>query len=335
MTKVSPKDFFLHIGIIASLYVSSISLISLLFQIINISFPDVLEYSYYSASYDPYSAGIRWAIASLVIVFPIFVLLSWLAQKDYMVFPEKREMGIRKWLVYITLFLTSIAIATDLIVLINSFLSGEVTTRFILKIAVVLVTAGLIFGYYLWDMRRGSASNIMIPNVFRIIAVLIVIASLVIGFVVMGSPGTQRKLRLDEQKVNDLSSIQWQVISHWQQREKLPVLLTDLNDDISGYYAPLDAQTGQQYEYRVVSGGVNPSFELCANFNLESKNNPRYNYGDQPIPVDIGGGIGSTDAKTSLWYQESNNWKHGVGRTCFTRTIDPELYPPYKDDVLR
>lgn len=334
MFKVTPKDFFMHVGIIATLYVSAISLISLLFQVINISFPDVLEYTYFG-SYDPYSAGIRWAIASLVIVFPIFVLLSWLVQKDYVAFPEKREMGLRRWLTYITLFLTGIAISIDLIVLINSFLSGEISTRFILKVAVILVTTGLIFGYYMWDVRHANVSNTKVPNMFRILAILIVVASLVLGFVIMGSPSSQRKLRLDEQKVNDLSSIQWQVISHWQQKEKLPAQLTDMNNDISGYYVPLDAETGQPYEYRVVSGGTDPSFELCANFNLESKNDPRYNYGEKPIPVDIGGGIGSSDSRAALWYQESNNWKHGAGRTCFTRTIDPELYPPYPDPVIR
>lgn len=327
--KLSPKDFFLHIGIIASLYVSAISLISLLFQIINLSFPDILEYSYYYASYDPYSAGIRWAIASLVIVFPVFIFLSWLVQKDYTAFPEKRDMGLRRWLNYVTLFLTGIAISVDLIVLINSFLSGEISTRFILKVLVVLVTAGLIFGYYIWDMRRGVASGTKVPNTFRIIAVVIVLASLITGFIVMGSPGTQRKIRLDQQKVNDLQTIQWQVINYWQQKEVLPAQLEQLNDDISGYYAPVDSETGQPYEYRVITGGTNPSFELCANFNLESKQDPRYENDDRPIPVDIGGGIGSTSVTKETLYRE-NNWQHGEGKTCFTRTIDPELYPPYE-----
>jgi hypothetical protein len=331
-TKMSPKDFFLHIGIIVSLYVSSISLISLLFQVINLSFPDVLDYSYYYGAYDPYSAGIRWAIASLVIVFPIFVFLSWLAQKEYSAFPEKREMGLRRWLTYITLFLTGIAIATDLIVLINSFLSGEITTRFVLKVAVVLVTTGLIFGYYLWDMRHGSSTNTKVPNIFRAIAVLIVIASLITGFLVMGSPGKQRNIRLDDQKVSDLQSIQWQIISYWQQKESLPAQLSGLNNDISGYYVPVDPETKQPYEYRVIAGGTNPSFELCADFNLESVKDPRFG-SDQPIPVDIGGSIGDS-SKIGLQYQE-NNWQHGKGRTCFTRTIDPELYPPYPDPLVR
>ncbi|HLP43694.1 MAG TPA: DUF5671 domain-containing protein [Candidatus Nanoarchaeia archaeon] len=332
--KLSPKDFFLHIGIIVSLYVSSISLISLLFQVINLSFPDVLDYSYYYGAYDPYSAGIRWAIASLVIVFPIFILLSWLVQKEYVAFPEKREMGLRRWLTYLTLFLTGIAIAADLIVLINSFLSGEITTRFVLKVAVVLVTTGLIFGYYLWDMRHGSATNTKVPNIFRIVAVLIVVASLVTGFVVMGSPGKQRNLRIDGQRVSDLQSIQWQVISYWQQKKVLPDQLEQLNNDISGYYTPLDFETGQPYEYRVISGTTNPSFELCANFNLPSPKDARYGYEDEPIPVDIGGGIGDSSSRAAVWQQE-NNWKHGEGRTCFTRTIDPDIYPPYDEELYR
>jgi hypothetical protein len=323
------KNFFLHLSSQIAFYAIVINLVTLLFKIINKAYPQVNSgYYYYSID-----SSLSFPVALIIIVFPIFILLSWLVQKEYIAVPEKREMGLRRWLVYITLFLTGIAIATDLIVLINSFLSGEISTRFILKVAVVLVTTGLIFGYYLWDMRYGSVSNTKVPNIFRIVAILIVVASLVTGFIVMGSPGKQRNLRLDEQKVNDLQSIQWQVISYWQQKATLPTQLSELNNDISGYYAPVDPETKQPYEYRIISPGTNASFELCADFNLESVKNPRYGYDDQSIPVDIGGGIGNS-AKIGLEYQQ-NNWQHGEGRTCFARTIDPELYPPYKDGILR
>ena len=42
--------------------------------------------------------------------------------------------------------------------------------------------------------------NTKVPNIFRIVAILIVVVSLVTGFIVMGSPGKQRNLRLDEQR---------------------------------------------------------------------------------------------------------------------------------------
>lgn len=316
MPKITPKDFFLQIGIIITLYVSAVSLIALLFQVINIAFPDALEFSYYSYSYDPYSAGIRSAIASLIIIFPIFLFLSWLSQRDLLKFPEKRSLGIRRWLVYLTLFAAGAAIATDLVVLVNSFLGGEITTRFILKVLVVLVTTGLIFGYYVWDLRRQWDMKTSIPMFFRGLAILIVIASLVTGFVIMGSPLTQRDFRLDEQKIYDLQSVQWQIINFWQQKEKLPGQLSELQDPISGFIIPVDAETGQSYEYRPL--GAN-SFELCATFNQKSPKN--YYQGDSSIPVD-------TSYTIEGMSRQQGNWYHDEGRVCFNRTIDPDLYRP-------
>ncbi len=313
MLKMSPKDFFLHIGAMIALYVSSISLITLLFQVLNIVYPDPL--SYYV---DPYSTGIRWAIASLIIVFPIFLLLSWLVSRDYSKNPEKRGLGIRKWLIFLTLFLTGIAIVTDLIVLVNSFLGGELSSRFLLKVLVILVVAGFVFGYYLWDLRRSNGTGAGKPKMFAIGAGALVVVSLGIGFWIMGSPGSQRLIGFDLQKVNDLQNIQYQIVYRWQREAGVPSNLGQLNDSISGFVAPLDAQTGEPYEYKKVS---DLAFELCATFNKES-NDSLDKAMMRSVPVqNIKGVYGPV---------ETDNWKHGVGRVCFSRTIDPKLYPVNK-----
>jgi len=90
--KTTPKDFFLQLGVMTALYVSAISLINLLFQTIDYAFPDAL--AYYG---DPYSSGIRIAIASLVIIFPLFIFLSRMNSKDFAIWPEKRELPVRRW----------------------------------------------------------------------------------------------------------------------------------------------------------------------------------------------------------------------------------------------
>ena len=310
MNKMSPRDFFTHIGVIVTLYVSSISLIALLFQVINIAYPDPL-YGYL----DPYSSGIRWAIASLIIIFPLYIFLSWLLDREYRLNPEKRNLGIRRWLTFLTLFVTGAAIATDLIVLINSFLGGEISLRFVLKVMVVLVVTGFVFGYYLWDLRRTSQTTSGRPRIFAVIAGLMAIASVIGGFVIMGSPNTQRLMRLDAAKTDDLQIIQWQIVNFWQQKRALPSQLADLNDAISGFMVPLDpeAEKGKKYEYRIIS---NLSFELCADFNLASRDG--YGKDGRAVPIQSGFGPGI----------EQTNWQHGVGRVCFERAIDPELYPP-------
>ncbi len=302
-TQMTPRDFFLHVATMVALYVSSISLIALLFQIVNVAFPDPLMSGYYV---DPYSSGIRWAIASLVIIFPLYIFFSWMIGKDQKANPEKRNLGIRRWLTFITLFLTGVAIAIDLIVLINSFLGGEISVRFGLKVLAMLVVTASVFGYYLWDLRGNDLTSKR-QKVCAIIAAVFVLSSIVGGFVIMGSPMTQRKIRFDEQKTQHLQTIQWQIVNYWKQKQALPVQLTDLNDPISSFMVPVDPQTTQPYEYKKTG---TMSFELCANFNTE------YN---QPVPAmyEMNDGV-------------NENWQHGMGRACFTRTIDPELYPAIK-----
>ncbi len=293
-----------------ALYVSTFSLLALLFQVINIAYPDPL----FSRYIDPYSSGIRWAIASLIIIFPLYLLLSWILQRDYRLVPEKRNLGIRRWLVFITLFFTGAAIVIDLVVLINSFLGGEITTRFFMKIFAVLVVAGFIFGYYLWDLRRSTEHQTKLPKFFAGIAAVLVVGSIIGGFLIMGSPAKQRQLRYDAEKVTDLNEIQWRVISSWQAKKTLPANLEVLNDSISGFSVPVDPQTGQSYEYRATSAFM---FELCANFNRQNADD-QTNYAEPYYPA--------MNDKSLAYGMENSNWQHAAGRQCFTRTIDPEMY---------
>ena len=150
--KTSPKDVFMHLLAIISLYVSAGSFVALVFQYINIAFPDPLQQGdYYLRS--AYSA-VRWAIATLVVVFPVYVVTNWLLAKGYVQNPTLRNLRIRKWLVYFTLFAASLFIIGDLIALIYNFLQGELTVRFFLKILTVFFVAGSVFWYYFLDIRK-------------------------------------------------------------------------------------------------------------------------------------------------------------------------------------
>ncbi|MFA4937030.1 MAG: DUF5671 domain-containing protein [Patescibacteria group bacterium] len=150
--KTSPKDFFLHLLAILALYFSAISFLVLLFQYINILIPDILD----SGSYDiraSYFGKIRWSMSSLIVVFPVYLITTWFLNKGYRANPEKRNLRIRRWLIYFTLFVTAVIIIGDLVSLIYNFLGGELTTRFLLKILVVFFVAASIFTYYFWDLK--------------------------------------------------------------------------------------------------------------------------------------------------------------------------------------
>ena len=160
---------------------SVVSFLVLLFQYVNVLLPDPLGPSLQGV-YD----GIRLASSILLVSFGVFLLLSWLLEEDLRAQPAKRELRVRKWLVHFTLFLAALTIIVDLITLLNRFYGGEITARFLLKTLAVLLVAGTTFGYYLWDLRRGSAPA-AIPRRFARGAAVVVVASIVAGFFIGGS----------------------------------------------------------------------------------------------------------------------------------------------------
>ena len=299
-THNTPRDVFLYLLAIIALVMTATNLGALLFQFINIYVPDALsnQYFYREGAY----GTIRWTVATLIIVFPVLVWAWRFLRKDIAKFPEKKELKIRKWLLYLTLFIAGVVVIGDLIALIYNFLQGELTVRFGLKIAVVLAIAGSIFWHYLGELhgRAGRGAH----RVFIWTVAVIVVASVVTGFVVAGSPQSRRIARFDEQRVMDLQSIQWQIVSFWQGKTRLPTSLGELRNDISGYVAPTDPVSGTAYEYRTTGG---QSFQLCAQFQTDTS--------AEKVP------------KSTASREWGQNWIHPAGRFCFQRTIDPQLYP--------
>ena len=163
-------------------------------------------------------------------------------------------MGVRKWLTYLTLFIAGVTIITDLIILINTFLGGEITARFAFKVLAVLIVAGVIFAYYLYDLRRdvGQKSSQMKMLVWAVS--FGVLASIIGGFFIIGSPFTLRMKRFDERRVNDLQNIQYQIVNFYQRKGVLPNSLDELKDPLSGFNIPLDPDTNAPYEYEKISG---------------------------------------------------------------------------------
>ncbi len=316
-TKNLPRDTFLYLLAIVTLIASAISFGTLLFQYINIYFPDVLSDSYWSSSmfYD----FIRQALAALVVVFPVYVWASWFLNKDIKEFPEKSELKIRKWLLYLTVFAAALVIIGDLVVLIQTYLNGELTTRFLLKVASIFFIAGATFYHYFLQLKtpkKNSSKVISSSRFFMMIIVGIVVATIIFGFFVAGSPQSRRLERLDERRVNDLSTIQSQVINYWQTKSKLPADLTILAGLSFGISIPNDPETNNAYEYKVLS---NLKFQLCATFETANVNSPPTNdRAVKPIPVPAGIGPDGT-----------TNWQHGIGKICFDRTIDPEVFKPF------
>ncbi|MEK7582112.1 MAG: DUF5671 domain-containing protein [Patescibacteria group bacterium] len=294
--KMTAGDFFLHLGVVVVLYVFVGFLLNLLFTVINVAYPPVGSYSYFTPS-------ISFPVAALTVLFPVFILLSWLMYRSYDADMSKKQLGIRKWLTFLTIFVTSGVIIGDFIFVIYLFLDGsDFTAGFISKTLSLFVIALVIFLYYTQDLRDKISSGQR--KTWISIALIITTASIVAGFSVLGSPQKQRLLKYDGQKLNDLQSIQGQIIYYYQSKESFPDNLDDLKDPLSGYVLPINPETKESYTYKTKG---NLSFELCTNFNFDS-----------------------TDLQTRKSYPaemaKNDNWSYKQGEFCFERTIDPELY---------
>lgn len=148
---LSAREAFLYLVLFATLYISAFHLGSLLFDLVNRAFPDPADPAWRVAGS---SASMRWAVASLVIAFPVFLFVANLLGRELARNPAKRLSAVRRWLTYVTLFLAAGIVIGDLITLIYNVLGGELSTRFLLKVLIVGGIAGTIFGYYLLDLRR-------------------------------------------------------------------------------------------------------------------------------------------------------------------------------------
>ena len=303
--KTTPKDFFLWLGAMVTLYVSAVSLILLIHQYIDIFFPNqVLNYG------DPYSGAIRFAIASLLVMYPLFVWIMWVLHKDIRENPEKKELWVRRWLVFLTLFISGLTMAGDIISVIYVYLQGDLSVRFALKALTILVVLGAGFWYFLNELKGAWEVKAGLSKAIGAVVSVIVLGTVAASFFIIGSPESARLMKLDDQKVMDLQNIQYQVVNYWQQKQKFPASISDLEDPLMGFVAPKDPQTGEAYVYKP---GEGMSFSVCATFNLPSRSSGT----DISRPVPVGD-----------LYNE--NWTHEAGEKCFERIIDPERFPPYK-----
>jgi len=284
------KDFFINLGAFIGLYTLVFSVLNLLFTVINAAYPQINSYSYYGGS-----NSISWPVSTIIIFFPIFIFLMWIMEREYILEPERQNQGIHKWLTYITLFVAGLVIAGDLVTVLYYFLDGqELTTAFLLKVLAVLVVLASVFTYYISDVSGKLTSRAR--KVWRVIALVIVAGSVVLGFVVLGSPRTQQLLKYDEQKINDLANINGQIDSYFYNNKKLPNKLEDISQ--GGYYVPvLDPQSKKPYEYKKTSENT---YELCAEFNK----------------------VQETPQARGYIYGGNTSWAHKEGYSCFSFNVN-------------
>jgi hypothetical protein len=150
----SAKDVFLHLLMMVTLYASAISFLVVVFQLVNIWIPDIVDGGDGFYRLESSQRALRGGLSFLIVMFPSYVFTGWYLQKEYQKNAEKLRLRIRLWLIYFTLFVAALVILFALVMIFNTFLNGEITWRFVLKFLSVLFVAGSVFGYYLHDIKR-------------------------------------------------------------------------------------------------------------------------------------------------------------------------------------
>ena len=146
----SAKDAFLYLLSFATLATWSISLGSILFTLIERWFKDPLQPTQQYLDY----YQIAGSLASIIVAFPVYLLVMHIIARELHEHPEKLESAVRKWLTYIALLIAAGVVVGDLIFFLTYFLRGELTARFVAKSGAVLVIAGGIFWYYMGWLQK-------------------------------------------------------------------------------------------------------------------------------------------------------------------------------------
>ena len=260
--KSSMAEIFVHFMSFVLLGIIATSTGILYFQVINKYFLSYQVTRMFDAS------GIHYAIASLIIGFPLYIWALWFWFRSFRNLSEKVESRLSKWLTYIVLLIASGLIIGDLIAVVFNFLQGEYGARFLLKALTILVIAGVIFSFYFFERKKIQYKKEVSSSSFvlmTIVSSVLVIMAIIFGFIVGGTPLEARLRNQDIQRTNNLQELSSCVSYFAYDNNRLPMDLNELKSGVRYSYcsSAVDPETQKEYEYHVISGD---QFELCGEF---------------------------------------------------------------------
>jgi Domain of unknown function (DUF5671) len=236
----------------------------------------------------------------VMVGFPLYMVTMRFIVRELDARPEKHDSGVRGWLTYIALFLAAGVVAGDLITFLAYFLRGELTVRFVLKVATAGVIASGVFWYYVGSLKppRERSAAFRTNQLFTLASAAAVVAVVGIGFTLLGSPKAQRLVSADRQRVEDLQAIARE--THLRRGRPggadLPEQLDQITFGQPGARLRLkDPETQAAYEYQKRG---QTAYELCAAFAMASD-----------APQDV----------------RSRCWSHPQGRHCYA--LDSTVAP--------
>ncbi len=183
--------------------------------------------------------------------------------------PSRADIWVRRWALYLTLFIAGLTMLGDLVALLNAFLSGsDLTTSFLLKVAVILLLAAGVFMHFprrrMGLLGRAAKARKLGHGSRRARGHLHDSGRLLYHRHAVAGEAVPARRAARERSPEPQSEI----LSFYQQKQALPSALSQLQDPTLNYSVPADPATGAQYEYTKTA---DLGFELCATFGADNQ----------------------------------------------------------------
>lgn len=126
---------------------------------------------------------------------------------------------------------------------------------------------------------------------------VVVAATIAAALLVMGAPDTQRQVRLDERRVQELQRLSEAIDAHADRDGALPPDLSEITGRPGVTYATTDPVSGVPYRYQATGP---EEYRLCAQFDTDTAR---------------------TAARARPYGGDA--WAHPAGEYCFDRKLAP------------
>jgi len=111
---------------------------------------------------------------------------------------------------------------------------------------------------------KKQRKTISVRSAIGIGMTVVVLAAVIAGILLIGSPAQERLRRLDERRISDLREISFAVDAYWTREDVLPASLEELGNDERIVRELADPVTGAPYEYHAGTGSAT-SYVLSSN----------------------------------------------------------------------
>jgi hypothetical protein len=148
-------EAFYHLSGFSCLYVAVVSLVVMLFNLIDMALPDPAD-SYYGYSSEWTLSSIRFSLSFVIVFAPLYLIFNRLIHRQTLQGALVRGGTVQRWLTYLTLFVIVVTILVDAATLVFTLLEGEMTTRVFVKSVLLFATVGGVFAYLWMETKKWS-----------------------------------------------------------------------------------------------------------------------------------------------------------------------------------